>query len=203
MSTTTARDAGAEDAQKANLLAYLRRTRTALWWKLEGLDEAQVRRPRTDTGLNLLGIVKHCLNVEAGYFGATFGRPWPTPHELVPDGPDPQADWYARPDETMDGLLDLAHRVADFCDAVILELPLDARGRVPWWPAERAEVTLQQVLVHVIVDLSRHAGQADVVREGIDGEVGMLPGVSNVPEGTDWASYRRRLEAIAAGFGEA
>lgn len=200
MSTTT--PPPPTDPHKAVLLDYLRRTRTALWWKLDGLDEAQVRMPCTPTGLSLLGTVKHCLNVEAGYFGATFGRPWPAPEELVADDHDvdPQADWYATADETRDGLLDLARRVAEFSDAVIAELPLDAPGRVPWWPAERAEVTLQQVIVHVLVDMSRHAGQVDVVREGIDGAAGMLPHATNLPDGTDWASYRRRLEEIAGRF---
>lgn len=189
-----------DDPLKATLLAYLHRTRTAILWKLEGLDERQVRLPHTQTGLNLLGIVKHCLNVEVGYFGATFGRAWPTPEEIVAEeryDEDPQADWYATEDETRDGVIDLARRVAAFADETIASLPLDAPGRVPWWPEERASVTLQQVIVHVLVDLSRHAGHADVVREKIDGKVGMLPNASNVDEGIDWTAYRSKLTGIA------
>ena len=88
---------------KAALHAYLRGNREDLIWKLDGLSEREVRLPRTATGNNLLGLVKHCLNVEAGYFGPTFGREFPTPDELVPltaFDEDPQADWYAREDET-------------------------------------------------------------------------------------------------------
>jgi len=58
-------------------------------------------------------VVKHCLNVEAGYFGPTFGRGFPTPEELVPMEAyeeDPQADWYATEGETKDGLTTLADR---------------------------------------------------------------------------------------------
>lgn len=46
---------------------------------------------------NLLGVVKHCLNVEAGYFGPTFERELPWQEELVPIEAyeaGPQADWY-------------------------------------------------------------------------------------------------------------
>ncbi len=58
-------------------------------------------------------------------------------------------------------------------------------------------MTLQQVLVHVLVDLSRHAGHADVVREKIDGTVGMLPHATNVVPETDWTAYRAMLTRIA------
>src|SRR5689334_22618137 len=101
------------------LLHYLRASRDDLIWKLDGLSEREVRLPRTPTGNNLLGVVKHCLNVEAGYFGPTFGREFPTPSELVPMelyDTEPQADWYAREDETKDGLIDLYRRVAAFAE---------------------------------------------------------------------------------------
>lgn len=185
---------------EAALHHYLQETRDALLWKLDGLSEREVRLPRTTTGLNLLGIVKHAINVEVGYFGPTFGREWPTPEELVPDevvDTDPQADWYATEDETRDGLVDLYRRVWAFADETIAALPLDARGRVPWWPADRAEVTLQRTIVHVTTDLGRHAGQADVVREQIDGAVGLLPGKTNIPDATDWPAYVADLTALA------
>jgi Protein of unknown function (DUF664) len=132
--------------EKTTLHRYLQAARDALVWKLDGLSERDARLPRTPTGNNLLGILKHCLNVEAGYFGPTFGREFLTPDELVPDEAlerDSQADWYATADETKDGLIDLAGRVWVFADTTINELALGAPGRVPWWPAERQEVTLQ------------------------------------------------------------
>ena len=83
---------------KTTLHRYLQAARDALVWKLDGLSERDARLPRTPTGNNLLGVLKHCLNVEAGYFGPTFGRGFPTPEELVSEealARDPQADWYA------------------------------------------------------------------------------------------------------------
>ena len=53
----------------------LRRQRAALLQKLEGLSERDARLPRTPTGTNLLGLVKHAAVVELEYFGETFGRP--------------------------------------------------------------------------------------------------------------------------------
>jgi hypothetical protein len=48
-------------------------------------------------------------------------------------------------------------------DATIDALALDAVGKVPWWPPERREVTLQRILVHMIAETHRHAGHADRV----------------------------------------
>ena len=188
---------------KAALHHYLKASRDDLIWKLDGVSEREARLPRTPTGNNLLGVIKHCLHVEAGFFGPTFGREFPTPAELVPEEAyeeDPQADWYAREDETKDGLIDLYRRVAAFADETIEQLPLDAPGRVPWWQPGRQDVTLQRGIVHVIYELARHAGQADIMREQYDGAVGWQRDKSNVPDGYDWTAYVAKLTALADRF---
>lgn len=188
---------------KTVLHHYLQRERDALVWKLDGLDERNARLPRTPTGNNLLGLLKHCLNVEIGYFGPTFGREFPTPEELVPMEAyeeDPQADWYATEDESTAGLIQLYRRVWAFADETIEQLPLDSPGRVPWWRPGRQEVTLQRIIVHVTCDLARHAGQADIMREQHDKAVGLQPTNSNVPENLDWPAYVTRLTGIADRF---
>ncbi|MGC4794064.1 DinB family protein [Micromonospora saelicesensis] len=189
---------------KAALHDYLRGNREDLIWKLDGLSEREVRLPRTATGNNLLGAVKHCLNVEAGYFGPTFGREFPTPDELVPltaFDEDPQADWYAREDETKDGLIDLYRRVGAFADQTIDQLPLDAPGQVPWWQPGRQDVTLQRIIIHVTCDLARHAGHADIMREQHDTAVGLRRNNSNIPDDYDWPAYVSKLTKLADHFG--
>ena len=193
-----------DDDAKAVLLQYLRTARDDLLWKLDGLTEREVRLPRTPTGTNLLGIVKHCLNVEAGYFGLTFGRAFPTPEELVPGelfDEDPQADWYANADETKDGIIDLYRRVALFADETIERLPLDAPGKVPWWSPGRQDVTLLRIIVHVSQDVTRHAGHADILRELHDGATGWQRDNTNIPDSYDWPAYVARLTDLAERFG--
>jgi uncharacterized damage-inducible protein DinB len=185
---------------KTVLHHYLRQARDSLIWKLEGVRERDARFPRTPTGTNLLGVVKHCLNVEALYFGTTFGRAFDEPQLLLPMtafDDDPQADWYATEKETKDGLVELYRRVAAFADETIEELPLDTVGTVPWWRPGRQEVTLQRVIVHVTCDLARHAGHADIMREQIDGKVGWDRQNSNIPQGYDWPAYVARLVRLA------
>ena len=184
------------------LKTYLQSAREALVWKLDGLSERDARWPRTPTGTSLAGLVKHCLNVEAGYFGPTFGRVPPMQDELVPMDAydtDPQADWYATGDETAAGLVELYRRVWAFADETIDGLPLDATGRVPWWHPDRAEVTLQRIVVHVTEDVARHAGHADILRELADGATGLRIDNTNVPDGYDWPAYVAKLQRLAEG----
>ena len=188
---------------KAALRHYLQSDRDALLWKLDGLSQRDLRMPWTPTGTNLIGIVKHMANVEIGYFGDTFGRDWPTPDERISEQDfeaDPQADWYATETESCDGIIDLYRRVWSFADATIEDLPLEAPGRVPWWSDERNPVTLQRILVHVIVDLARHVGQADILREKIDGRAGLRADVTNLPEHQDWQEYVAKLSRLAERF---
>ncbi len=178
------------------LKSYLQGARDTLIWKLDGLSERDQRLPRTPTGMNLLGIVKHALNTEVVYFGPTFGREWPTPEELAPTGgSDPQADWYATAQESAAGLVDLYRRVQAFADETIEALPLDALGHVAHWGG--AEVTLHEIMLHKTVDLQRHAGHADIVREQIDGARGLLRQASNLPDDMDWDAYVAKLTALA------
>ncbi len=184
---------------KAELHQYLQEGRDALLWKLEGLSEYDVRRPLVPTGTNLLGLVKHVASVEAGYLGGTFGRPFPERFPWFEEGAEPNADMWATADESRGWVVEFYHRVWAHSDATIEALPLDAPGRVPWWPPERAEVTLHQVLTHMVAETHRHVGQADLVRELIDGSVGYRRENDNMPPGDQqwWQTYRERLEQVA------
>lgn len=190
---------------KAHLKRYLQTGRDAVLWKLEGLGEYDARRPLTPTGTNLLGLVKHLASVEAGYFGATFGRPFPEPFPWFEEDAEPNADMWASADESREQIVALYRRVWEHADGTIDGTPLDGVGRVPWWPEERAEVTLHQILVHMIAETHRHAGHADIVRELIDGSVGMRKDVDNMAPGDEawWATYRERLEKVAREAGGA
>jgi hypothetical protein len=184
---------------KETLQRYLRVQRDALLSKLDGVGEYDVRRPHVPTGTNLLGIVKHVAYVQLGYLGDCFGRPsgLPTPWETHPD--DPDADLWVAADESRQEIMDLFRRSADHADATFEILGLDARGEVPWWPEERRHPTLHQVAVHLLVDIARHAGQADILREQIDGAVGYVPGNPNLPDrdAASWEAHRNRVEAAA------
>lgn len=183
---------------KATLHRYLRRQREGLRGKLDGLDEYDARRPLTATGTNLLGLLKHVASTQLGYLGAVFDRPSPRdPLPWYADDAEPDADMWVPAHESRASVLDLWEHSAAHTDATIEALPLDAPGVVPWW-SDRP-VTLHLVLVHVVAEIARHAGHADVLREQIDGSAGLVAGDPNVPTRTaqEWTAYRGRIEQAA------
>ena len=105
-------------------------------------------------------------------------------------------DHWATAHETRAEVLDLCRRVWRHTDATIELLDLDTLGYVPWWGEE---VPLFNVMVHRLSDSTRHAGHADILREGLDGAVGV--DADTLPlHGRDssfWEARRVELERIA------
>jgi hypothetical protein len=185
---------------KAELHSYLRGARETLVWKLDGLSEYDIRRPLTPTGTNLLGLVKHSTAMHLGYFCEVFGRNTDASQARLSGDTGPAAEFWATPNESRQDIVTSYRDAWELSDATISELPLDAVGRVWWWG--NAPVTLHHILVHVTADTQRHAGHADIVRELIDGSVGMLKGVDNlhIRDPAEQQRFRDRVEAAAAQF---
>jgi uncharacterized damage-inducible protein DinB len=151
--------------EKQSLHVSLDRHCDAVLWKVEGLDDAELRRPMTPSGTNLLGMVKHLATVEYGWFCETFGRP----SEALPfDEDDPEADMRVNSDETTGDILAFYGRARAAADQVIDEVDLDQTGTS--WSGET--VSMRWVLIHMIEETARHAGHADILRELIDGATG-------------------------------
>lgn len=184
---------------KADLSLYLQFARDALLWKLVDLSEYDVRRPLTTTGTNLLGLVKHATAVEMGYLCATFGRPIDRPLPWGDTDAEPGSDHWATTDESREQIVAQYRRAWTLADFTINNEPLDSTGRVPWWPADDNEVTLHHALVRVIADTHRHAGHADILREQLDGSVGMNEGnpSTTLLDTVVRDQHRARLERVA------
>jgi hypothetical protein len=184
---------------KADLHRYLQAAREALLWKLNGLSEYNIRRPMVPTGTNLLGLIKHAAGLEIGYLGDCFGRPFDERLPWLEADAEPNADMWATVAESREQITALYERTWAHSDDTISMLTLDAAGRVPWWPASRSEVTLHKILVHMIAETDRHVGHADIVRELIDGAVGLRNGHDNMAQDNPawWEGYRERLERSA------
>ena len=185
------------DTAKQTVHAALAEARAGMVAKLDGLGEYDVRRPFTPTGTNLLGIVKHLAGCEYGYFGDSFGRP-PVPQlPWVADGSVwDNADMWATPEESREDVLGLYRRACEHADRTIEECSFDAPAVVPWWEEGRQATTLRVLLVRVLVDTARHAGQADIIRELIDGRADS----SGQGDEQSWASYHARVAAAAEAF---
>ncbi|MEU6656164.1 DinB family protein [Streptomyces sp. NPDC046900] len=184
-----------DEFAKDNLHERLRRDRKALLWKLDGLSEYDARRPLTATGTNLLGLVKHVATVEARYFGEVFDRPSPEPLPRWQDSNG--SDLWATEDETRDQIIGFYRRTWEHSDATIKELPHDAPGHVPWWPEPYADTILFAIMVHVLGESIRHAGHADILREGLDGRTGLRAELEKQIDEEARAVYCAKIEQAA------
>jgi uncharacterized damage-inducible protein DinB len=151
--------------EKESLRVALDRHRDAILWKLEGLDDEQLRRSMVPSGTSLLGLVKHVAAVEYGWFCDTFGR---EAEPLPFDDDDPDADLRVEPDETTADLLAFYGRARAAADRAIDEVGLEETGMA--WFGE--PVTMRWVLIHMVEETARHAGHVDILRELTDGVTG-------------------------------
>jgi hypothetical protein len=155
--------------EKTVLRQALASARAHLLSKLDGVSEADARRPMTPSLTNLIGIVKHVTGVELRICD-TFGvprQPWPPEDdgELWFGG-----DMWARRHETVEALADSYRAACTAVDGVVEDLDLDTVGE---WMGMRT--TLRAMLVGQIQETAHHAGHADIVREMIDGATSEPP----------------------------
>lgn len=183
---------------KADLHHYLQESRDGVLRALEGASEYDVRRPLTPSGTNLLGLVKHLAGVELGYLGASVGRPGP----VLPWDEDgsvwESGDMWAEPDQSRDYLLGLYHEAWAHSDLSLAALPLDAPAVVAWWPEHKRDTTFGHLLCRVTAETARHAGHADILREGLDGQAGRDH--DDVGDAQWWRDYVAGIQAAADTF---
>lgn len=184
---------------KAELIESLQRLNEAVLAKIDKLGEYDLRRPLTPTGTNLLGIVKHLASVQAGYFGDTFARPWPSTMPWFAENAEINDDMFATAAENSEWVRDFYRRSWTHAMETFAVTELDDTGTVPWWPPERRHPTLHTVLLHMTVETARHAGHLDIVREMVDGEAGRFTDDSSLPRDNeiDWTAYVAKVEAAA------
>lgn len=155
--------------ERALLVAYLRDQRLTLELKCSGLDaDALARRSVPPSNLSLLGLVRHMAEVERNWFrrrmaGAEAPRRFKS--EVDPDGDFNGA--VADPGVVAEAWAAWRTEV-DFAERFVADAPdLGLAARSP-----EVEVTLREVLLHMVEEYARHNGHADFLRERIDGRVG-------------------------------
>lgn len=180
--------------EKALLRTHLVLAQQDLLWKLEGLSDEQLRRPMTKTSTNLIGIIKHLTGVTAHYLISSFGRE----REIYAweEGDEPEfwfgGDMWATPDESPADLIAAYRRACEASLVALDAMDLDTVGT----HHTGVKVSLRWMILNVLTDTLRHTGHADILREAIDGSVGVDPILSNTVDGTDdeyWSKFRQRV----------
>ena len=168
------------------LLAYVAQQRDGLRNAAYGLTDEQARMTPTPSALSIGGLIKHVAGTERGWMDTVLQRD----RGGSPD--DYEAGFRLGPDETLAEALAGFDEVARETEAIVagipdLGRPVPVPKGVPWFPADVEAWTVRWVLLHLVEEIARHAGHADIIREAIDGATmyELLAGAEGWPA-TDW-----------------
>jgi uncharacterized damage-inducible protein DinB len=155
--------------ERSNLLEYLRAYRLTLRMKCEGLTPEQLAtRSVPPSTLSLLGLVRHMAGVERDWFRrCAAGQDVPRIYRSESDR-----------DEAFNGAVGDAVVVAQaFADwdrevAFARAFVEEHRDLAEEYPHHEEQVSLRELLLHMVEEYARHCGHADLLRECIDGRTG-------------------------------
>ena len=149
------------------LEAFLEFHRDVVKRKLIGLSEEDARRRLVPSLTTMAGLVKHLSAVERSWFQRRLAQRSPDAIEGNSRGSDDS--WAVGDDESIEDL------IAEYDSACVesrsIAADLELEDSVPHERLGR--VSLRWVYVHMIEETARHAGHADILREQIDGAVGV------------------------------
>jgi uncharacterized damage-inducible protein DinB len=157
--------------EKEVLAGFLDHYRATMLEVCAGLSDEDLRRSVVPSGTTLLGIVKHLAYVERGWFQENVANE-PFDYPFDPDD-DPDADFRIEPGETSEEIFELYRAACERSRAALAAASLDDPVLNP---NRSRDFNVRWVVVHMIEETARHAGQADIIREQLDGrtEVGYV-----------------------------
>lgn len=147
------------------LTGFLDHYRKTILQICEGVSEEDLARPMVPSGTSLLGMIKHLVYVEWGWFQeAVAGEKvvYPFPED------DSEADLRIEKGETSVEVFNLYRQACRRSNEILAEVSFDdpIKGQGP------RDYNVRWVVVHMIEETARHAGHADILRELIDGTTG-------------------------------
>lgn len=153
--------------EREGLLAFLAQQRVLLRTAAHGLTDEQARLAPSTSALSVGGLVKHVAAMERSWVATLLQQP-------PSDGGDYEAGFTMGPDETLADLLADLDRAGAETEAAVatfadLGHPVPVPRGVPWFPQDVEAWSVRWVLLHLVEEVARHAGHADIVREHVDG----------------------------------
>jgi uncharacterized damage-inducible protein DinB len=173
------------NTEREQLLAYLVQQREGLKNAAYGLTEEQARSKPTVSALSVAGLIKHAAHIEKGWIETMRGNADYANERAYFDS------FTLTEEETLQSVMADFDRVAAETEAAVTELDnIDVKVQLPeapWYPRNPEGFSARWILLHVMEELARHAGHADIIREHIDGATmyELMAAAEGWPE-TDW-----------------
>jgi hypothetical protein len=163
------------DGERQTLTEFLAFNQNAFFSVAHGLTDEQARSTPSVSALSIGGLVKHAAAVQRGWAERAASAPDfppPDPRPIEEQMAEFQDQYVMRDDETLGGLLEDLRKTNAEVLAVFaekdLDTPVPVPAEVPWFPKDVESWPVRWVALHLVEELTRHAGHADIIRESID-----------------------------------
>lgn len=152
------------------VVEFLEFQRATLSRKCEGLNSEDARsHPCPPSTLSLVGIVRHLTDVERMWFSARFlGR---EPGLLYRREDTPAAAFNELETADLAASLERWEQACEESRAIVSAHSFDEIAASSWHGDDHP--TLRWIVCHLVEEYARHNGHADLLREAIDGSVGV------------------------------
>ncbi|MGW3990013.1 DinB family protein [Streptomyces sp. NPDC004830] len=156
--------------ERRMLVDVLAAQRATLEIKCSGLATELAVRSVQPSALSLLGLIRHLADVERRWFRQVLaGQDAPPLFSCAAD-PDGDFDGATGDPQVIEAAWAAWRTEVAFAERFTDGAPhLDVAGEDDW----RGTVSLRWVLLHMIEEYARHNGHADLLRERIDGSIGV------------------------------
>jgi hypothetical protein len=158
--------------ERDGLMKYLDQQRAGVRYAAYGLTEEQMRLRPTTSAICIGGLIKHVTACERGWVATMLQRR--KDQSMEEAAAQWGRDWEVTDDDTLPSLLadhEACARETEEAVALIDDLsqPVPVPQDAPWFPKDVEAWSVRWVLLHLIEEVARHAGHADIIRESIDG----------------------------------
>jgi uncharacterized damage-inducible protein DinB len=145
----------------SGLVMFLEEQRASLLRNFDGLSDEQAKSHPTASSLCMLTLVKHVAVVERRWFQLGIARReieglWPPPDD---------SEMEIEPGDTVES-------IRAFYTGIIAENREILAGVTDLDSLSGIGLNRRWILLHLIEEIARHAGHADLIRESIDGNKG-------------------------------
>ncbi|MDF0532367.1 DinB family protein [Tsukamurella sp. 8F] len=166
-------NASAAPDERSGLRTYIEQQLAGIRHTSFGLTEDQIRLAPTRSTLTIGGLLKHVGNCTESWVARLEAAPGEPPRPDDDEAAQAYRDDFVVEDtDTLASILESFDAVVAHTAAVVDDLDLDVAVPVPdapWFPKDVQSWTGRWVLLHLIEEIARHAGHADITRENIDG----------------------------------
>jgi hypothetical protein len=162
--------------EKDGLVAYVAQQLDAFRSVAYGLTDEQARSTPTPSSLSVGALLKHVTGGSRGWVARITAAPQSPPADDRPFEERVggyQDEFVMREDETLSDVLAgfdaQAEATLDALRSADPDTPVPVPADAPWFPKDVTHWSVRWVALHLLEELARHAGHADIIREAIDG----------------------------------